>query len=59
MFDKDFELFLADTDEGIALNQRVRYRVFCLEKGCEDATEFPDGRERDPWDDVSIHFAVR
>lgn len=59
MFDKDFELFLADTNEGIALNQRVRYRVFCLEKGFEDATEFPDGRERDPWDDVSIHFAVR
>ncbi len=59
MFDKDFELFLGDTEEGIALNQRVRYRVFCLEKGFEDATEFPDGRERDPWDDVSIHFAVR
>ncbi|MCU0564016.1 MAG: PEP-CTERM/exosortase system-associated acyltransferase [Desulfobacterales bacterium] len=59
MFDKDFELFLADTEEGIALNQRVRYRVFCLEKGFEDATEFPDGRERDPWDEVSVHFAVR
>jgi N-acyl amino acid synthase of PEP-CTERM/exosortase system len=59
VFDKDFELFLGDTEEGIALNQRVRYRVFCLEKGFEDATEFPDGRERDPWDDVSIHFAVR
>jgi len=59
MFDSRFELFLADTDDGIALNQRVRYQVFCLEKGFEDAAEFPDGREHDKWDDVSIHFVVR
>jgi N-acyl amino acid synthase of PEP-CTERM/exosortase system len=59
MFDSHFEVFLADTEEGVGLNQRVRYRVFCLEKGFEDATDFPDGRERDRWDDVSIHFTVR
>lgn len=43
----------------MALNQRIRYRVFCLEKGFEDAARFPSGREHDAWDDVSVHFVVR
>jgi hypothetical protein len=29
---------------------RLRYQVYCLEKGFEDAARFPDGCERDRYD---------
>lgn len=37
---------------------RLRYQVYCLERGFENATEYPDGRERDDDDSRSTHFLV-
>ena len=38
---------------------RLRFQVYCLERGFEDAGEHPDGREQDGDDARSLHFLVR
>ena len=38
--------------------QRLRYDVYCLERHFEDRTRFPDGREKDEYDDHSVHLAA-
>lgn len=37
---------------------RLRFQVYCLERGFEDAGEHPDGREQDGDDARSLHFLV-
>ena len=59
MFDEDFEVFVADTDDSRRLHHRIRYVVYCLETGYEDPESYPDGEERDEWDPQSVHFLVR
>jgi N-acyl amino acid synthase of PEP-CTERM/exosortase system len=34
---------------------RLRFQVYCLERGFEDANEHPDGREEDAYDARSLH----
>jgi N-acyl amino acid synthase of PEP-CTERM/exosortase system len=34
---------------------RLRFQVYCLERGFEDATQYPDGREQDADDARSMH----
>jgi N-acyl amino acid synthase of PEP-CTERM/exosortase system len=34
---------------------RLRFQVYCLEQGYEDAAAFPDGMERDSYDARSLH----
>ena len=38
---------------------RLRYQVYCLEHGFEDASAFPDERENDHHDQRSVHGIVR
>jgi len=38
---------------------RLRYRVFCKEKGFEPPAQAPDGLERDSYDSVATPFLVR
>jgi len=59
MFDDDFRVCFADTPFGVALHQRIRYQVFCLDKGFEDPAAFSTARETDAWDDQSAHFIVQ
>ena len=59
MFDHQFELFLADSPLSRLVHHRVRYRVFCLERGFEDPSELERGEEKDKWDPDSIPFVVR
>lgn len=40
------------------LAYRLRYRVYCLERGYEDPTAYPDGCERDAFDDDAHHVLV-
>ncbi len=47
------------TDEEQQQAYRLRYHVYCLERGYEDAATFPDGCERDEWDSRSWHFLCR
>ncbi len=37
---------------------RLRYQVYCLERGFEDPKEFPDGMETDIYDGHSVHLAA-
>jgi N-acyl amino acid synthase of PEP-CTERM/exosortase system len=37
---------------------RLRFQVYCRERGFENAAAFPDGRERDDDDARSLHFLV-
>src|SRR5689334_18794194 len=59
MFDQYFEVFLADTPQGRAINYRLRYQVYCLETAYEDPTHYPDKNESDEHDARSVHFIVR
>lgn len=59
MFDENFRVCFADTPFGVALHQRIRYQVFCLDKGFEDPSAFSTARETDAWDDQSAHFIVQ
>lgn len=59
MYNKYFEVFLADNPEGKEVNYRVRYQVYCLETGYENPADFPDRIESDDVDSRSVHFIVR
>ena len=59
MFDETFRVCFADTQFGVALHQRIRYQVFCLDKGFEDPNAFSTTEETDAWDDQSAHFIVQ
>lgn len=37
----------------------LRYQVYCTELGYEDAAAFPDGQERDAFDERSVHALLR
>ena len=53
-----FETVLADTAAAKDIHYSVRYKVFCDETGFEDAARFPDGKERDSFDEHATHFIV-
>ena len=55
----DIQVVVADTDAGRHLHYQLRYEVFCLETGFEEASRFSDKQERDEYDDRSVHFLVR
>jgi N-acyl amino acid synthase of PEP-CTERM/exosortase system len=59
MFDDNFRVCFADTPFGVALHQRIRYQVFCLDKGFENPDTFSTNRETDAWDAHSAHFIVQ
>jgi N-acyl amino acid synthase of PEP-CTERM/exosortase system len=59
MFDKRYEVILADTAEARKIHYQLRYQVYCLEEGFEAHERFPDRMERDQWDENSVHFIVR
>lgn len=59
MFDKRYEVILADTAEARKIHYQLRYQVYCLEEGFEAHENFPDHMERDEWDGNSVHFIVR
>ena len=37
---------------------RLRYQVYCVERGFLDAADYPSGRETDEFDDNSMHLGV-
>ncbi len=55
----NFEVVLADTSEARRIHYRLRYQVFCLETGFEDASSYPEQEERDSFDAHAKHFIVR
>ena len=59
MFDSHYEVVLADSPAARTIHHKIRYHVYCVERGFENPARFPTGEERDPWDDDSVHFVVR
>ncbi len=53
-----FTVHLADTRQLKEHSYRIRYRVYCDEFRYEDPAHFPDGMERDEYDDQSLHCVV-
>ncbi len=58
LFDQFFQV--RQVDDAALLDEvlRVRYQVYCIERGFEDAAAFPDGRESDACDAHSMHSAL-
>jgi N-acyl amino acid synthase of PEP-CTERM/exosortase system len=54
-FNLYFETMHADTPALLQQAHALRFRVYCLEMGTEDAAAFPDGLERDAFDTHSVH----
>jgi N-acyl amino acid synthase of PEP-CTERM/exosortase system len=59
MFDKHYEVFLADTRESKEINYSIRYQTYCEEMGFENKDDFPREQEFDDHDKHSAHFIVR
>jgi len=59
MFDNNFEVYLADTEESKNIHYGIRYQVYCEEMGFEDEKKFPQQMEYDDDDAKSIHFIVK
>ncbi|MBL8698486.1 MAG: PEP-CTERM/exosortase system-associated acyltransferase [Alphaproteobacteria bacterium] len=36
----------------------LRYQVYCVERGFLDPADYPDRRERDGYDDLSLHYGL-
>lgn len=58
-FDEYFEVLPVLTDAARAEVFRLRYAVYCKELGFEDPAAFPDGLERDRFDDDALFMLVR
>ena len=59
MFDLNYEVLLADSEESKNFHFNIRYQVYCHEKGFESASQFHDTLEVDGFDEHSVHFIVR
>ena len=58
-FNQYFEIIHADTDALRDDAYHLRYQVYCLETGFEDATDAVDQRETDAFDSRSVHSIIR
>lgn len=54
-FTRYFEVVPAKTDAELRQALQLRYQVYCVETGFEDAGRHPDGMERDDYDRRSVH----
>jgi N-acyl amino acid synthase of PEP-CTERM/exosortase system len=49
---------LADTPASKRLHHRLRYQVYCQKLAYEDPARFPDGEERDHYDEHAVQFVA-
>lgn len=54
VYKKWFDVVPANTPALLEESWRLRYQVYCLETGFEEKDDFPDGLERDEFDDRSV-----
>jgi N-acyl amino acid synthase of PEP-CTERM/exosortase system len=59
LFGEYFEVLTGDSLYIREESFKLRYQVYCLEKGFEDATAFPSEQETDQYDKRSVHGIVR
>lgn len=53
--DRLFSTISADTHALLETAHALRFQVYCLERGFENAAEHPDGLEKDAYDAQSVH----
>ena len=58
-FHTHLEARTAVNDELKRSAYRLRYNVYCVERGYEDESDFPDKMEMDEFDSESVHAVVR
>ncbi|TVS00995.1 MAG: PEP-CTERM/exosortase system-associated acyltransferase [Rhodospirillales bacterium] len=58
LFDALYSVVDADTPALIEEILHLRYKAYCLEHPWLDPNDYPDGLERDGFDDVAIHIAL-
>lgn len=54
--DRFFRFARAEAAEELAAGYRIRYQVYCVERGFFDPADYPSGREEDAFDAVSVHI---
>jgi len=54
-----FRMVAAVTPELKEVVYRLRYQVYCVETGFESSTNFPDGQEKDEYDELSAHYLIQ
>lgn len=59
MLSDHYEVILADSAEARRIHYRLRYQVYCLEQRWEPVDCFPNGEEKDEFDERAVHFLVR
>ncbi len=55
----DFEILCAKTPKDMQDVFRLRYQVYGVERGFLNPADYPDGLEKDIYDDFSVHFLAR
>jgi len=58
-FHRHLEAEIAVNDRQRIEAHRLRYNVYCRDRGYENPAEFPDGLEKDEFDNNSVHALVR
>jgi N-acyl amino acid synthase of PEP-CTERM/exosortase system len=58
LFNRYLSVVRANTDDLLDQVYRLRFQVYCIERGFEDPAQYPNGREMDPDDPRSLHFLV-
>lgn len=58
-FQHYFEIVAAESSELIALSQRLRYQVYCVEHSFLNASDYPNELERDDYDQRAVHSVLR
>jgi N-acyl-L-homoserine lactone synthetase len=51
--------YKVETEKELEQVYRLRYHIYCLEKGFEPKEKYPDGIETDEYDVYSIHFIAK
>lgn len=55
----EYEVVLANTEESKKIHYKLRYQIYCLEKGFLKVENPEEEMEKDPYDERSIHFLVK
>ncbi len=58
LFNRYLSVVPADTQPLLDQAFRLRFQVYCVERGFEDPADYPDGRERDHDNSRSLQFLV-
>lgn len=51
-----YRIKTVETASEAAMHEQLRYSVYCEEKGWLPASNFPDKRERDPYDEHAVRY---